>query len=214
MGWAMLLHRGKIRPFVFAIADEYYGKTFAPAFLNSAHAFGHEAHVHIINKTMGSKEDRANIAMERFRMLPALLEKHPHVLMMDVDSIFKRPVDIEPTYDLGIFLRANTMEERYRVLCSIFYCTANAMDFAKDVAAGTLTSKLAWCDDQVMVWRTYQRMGHNYRIKQFGRETLDWEPKTNAPVFTAKGPLLKTHQVYQDALQHWTNKPTGAPQCP
>lgn len=126
-------------------------------------------------------------------MLPDLLREHGAALMLDIDSVIQRPLEVEDEYDLGLFLRPEQPKEKFKTLCSILYCTDRAMDFSEEIARGGDTSwqGLGWCDDQGVVWRAYDKIGRHHNVKQFDERFISWRDES-AAIFTGKGPVKAT----------------------
>jgi hypothetical protein len=191
-----------IRPFIFGTADAHYNQTYAPAFLNSARAQGHEAAVFCDGTAPRTFQEKANYAVQRYRMLPELLTRHPAVLLVDVDSIIRRPIEIEPEYDLGVFLRPDKIESR-RVLAGLFYCTSRAASFALALADAMKGNHPQWGADQHALWPIYRDLGSQYNVKQFDNRHIDWEPDSDPCIYTAKGPLRRKAAAFMDEVAGW-----------
>ena len=175
-----------IRPHIFAACDKAYHKLFASRFIESAEAQGHT--VHVFCDGDWSLDRRAHHAAMRFRLLPLILLNHPAVLVLDVDSVIREPIEIEDEYDLGVFPRLDKTDEGKRILGGILYCTDRAREFAIAVAHRlNVADDLEWGDDQLALWRTYSDLKDKFRIKKFNTRTFDWEPSTRARIYTAKG---------------------------
>lgn len=192
-----------MKPYIYSVCDTGYRDTYADAFLSSARAHGHRAEVFCTGKPAPKLADKVHLCAWRFQMLPALLCRHSAVLMLDIDSVIQRPLDIEDEYDLGIFLRPDKAKEKFKTLCSILYCTYRAIDFAEEVAKGGSTSwrGLGWCDDQAVVWRAYDKLGHRYNVKRFDEDFISWRDES-ARIFTGKG-VVKAGQAFKDIARQW-----------
>ena len=189
-----------MRPYIYSVCDTGYRDRYAVSFLNSARSNGHEAEVFCTETPAESLADKVRLCAWRFELLPQLLREHGSVLMLDIDSVVQRPLEIEDEYDLGIFLRPEQAKDRFRTLCSIFYCTERAMAFAEEIVAGG-THSVLWCDDQGVVWRAYEKLGHRYKVKCFDEGFISWRD-ASAPVFTGKG-LAKTGRAFTAAKERW-----------
>lgn len=190
-----------IKPFIFAACDQRYYDLYGAAFLNSARAAGHEVEVFCDGGISGLNR-RAHYSVQRFRMLPGLLTTHPAVLMLDVDSIVREPVEIGEEYDLGLFPRLDEADERKRMIAGIFYCTDRATDFA-----WALTEAIGheWGDDQRAIWQTYEAMKDKFKIKKFTNRVMDWDTPTKAKIFTAKG-LQKIDGPFLNEVAQWRQR--------
>lgn len=193
-----------IRPFLFAACDKNYRALYKEAFLNSARAHGHEASVFCDGGSAGALL-RPFYASLRFRMLPALLKTHQAVLLLDVDSIIREPIEVGESYDIGIFPRLDEAEEYKRVLAGIVYCTDRAAPFAQAIVDGIGGHDMRWGDDQRALWRAYDTMKDRYRVKKFTTRDMDWDTPTRARIFTAKG-LQKIDQPFMAEVKHWKQR--------
>lgn len=198
-----------MRPFVYAVADDYYNRTYAASFLNSARAAGHQAEVFVGDMPCGGSKEKAQYAAWRYRMLPEMLAKHPAVLIVDIDSIFNRAMEVDDKYDLGLFIRNWKHEPNTRVLGGLFYCTSRGLGFAEAMAQAMSAPRQDWGDDQAALWHTYEGEGHKYQIKMFNNEDIDWEIKSDPIIFTAKG-LTKDHNTFKDMVFRWGHKGKAA----
>lgn len=192
-----------IKPFVYAVCDTNYQRHYAKSFCNSARAFGHEAEVFCDGKEAIETSDGLRYCVWRFQMLPELLKQHPHVLMVDIDSVFAGPFEVHPDYDLGIFLRPYN-PPRTKTLCSVFYCTDKAIEFAEAVARECEGAD-TWMDDQAAVWRVYEAMGERFRIKRLDENHVSWRGPT-APVWTGKGCAKVTNNEFRAAVLDWARR--------
>ena len=196
-----------IKPFIFGACDQRYYDLYATAFLNSARAQGHSVDVACDAGRSRTASDKARYHVWRFQLMPLMLRERPAVLAVDVDSIIRKPIEIEPEYDLGIFLRPHQTEaENKRTLAGVFYCTSRAMDFAQALADAVSAPSDAYSADQVALWRTYEALGHKYRVKIFDRATMDWEPDTEPCIYTAKGALRRGSASFLSEVAKWSQK--------
>jgi hypothetical protein len=175
-----------IRPHIFAACDNSYYKLFAAQFIESAEANGHT--VQVFCNGEWALDRRAHHAAMRFRLLPLILLCHPAVLVLDVDSVIREPIEIEPEYDLGVFPRLDKADEAKRIMGGIFYCTDRAREFAIALAHRLdVADEIKWGDDQTALWRTYDDLKDKFRIKKFTTRTFDWENPKRPRIYTAKG---------------------------
>ena len=189
-----------MKPFVYSVCDTGYRDLYAEAFVNSARAHGHDVEIFCTGKKAESLADKVRLCAWRFELLPQLLRTYGAVLMLDIDSVVQRPLNIADEYDLGIFLRPEQSKDRFKTLCSVFYCTDRAMDFAEEIITGG-THSVLWCDDQGVVWRAYEKLGHRYKVKRFDEGFISWRD-ASVPIFTGKG-MAKTGRAFADALERW-----------
>jgi hypothetical protein len=192
---------------IYATCDRRYQGLYENAFTASARAFGHDVEVFCDDDFVHTEADAMRIVLRRFQILPDLLRKHGSALMLDVDSMVRRPITIEPEYDLGIFLRP-TPEKQFRTLCSVFYCTDRAMAFAEAMKAACDKAdpeKLSWCDEQGILWDVYDRLGDQYHVKFLDRSFIDWEWPCKAAVYTGKG-AIKATLPFKRELEKWRRR--------
>jgi hypothetical protein len=193
-----------MKPFIYSVADDYYMRTYAPAFINSARAQGHDAEVFLGTFPASTGGQKLRYCTWRFELMPDLLKKYPAVLMLDVDSVIKKPFEVDDEFDLGIYVRNEIHELTTRTLGGIFYCTPRGAGFADALARDMAPGAKRWCDDQAVLWKTYAEHRDDYRIKLFDRTHLDWEPNPKARVLTGKGDA-KQKNWFRDELTKWTN---------
>jgi hypothetical protein len=192
-----------IRPYIFGVADKFYNNMYVPAFINSARAQGHDVEVFCDGTHPRTFQEKANYAVKRFQMLPELLTKHPAVLLVDVDSIVRRPIEIESEYDLGVFLRPDKVESR-RVLAGLFYCTSRAASFALALADAMKGAHPQWGADQHALWPVYRDLGSQYLVKQFDTSHIDWEPDSDPCIYSAKGPMRRKAPAFVEEVAKWS----------
>ena len=173
---------------VYATCDPRYKARYGQAFLASARAAGHKAEIFADDGQPKGFAEKMYYCIWRFRTLPELLREHGSVLMLDVDTVFLRKFD-PPKGDMGIFLREHIPEDEFKTLCSIFYCTDRAMDFAVELAKAASVDHmtLRWCEDQKILWDTYKAHGSGYDVARLTQDHIDWQWPTKAPIYTGKG---------------------------
>lgn len=190
---------------IYATCDRRYQGLYQTAFTTSARAFGHDVEVFCTDDFVHTEDDAMRIVLWRFQMLPELLRKHGSALMLDIDSMVRRPIAFDPAYDLGIFLRP-TPEKQFRTLCSVFYCTDRAMAFAEAMKeACDNAGKLKWCDEQGILWDVYDRLGDQFNVAFLGRDLIDWEWPCKAAVYTGKG-AIKASLPFKRELEKWRRR--------
>jgi hypothetical protein len=189
-----------LKPYIYTVCDTGYRDLYADVFVNGARAAGHEVEVFCSGRRAETRNDKTWLCMWRFQMLPDLLKKHGAALMVDIDSIIQRPTEIEPEYDLGLFLRPNAPRNML-TFCSILYCTERAMPFAEEIARCCKRPGLKWMDDQAIVWDAYKGLGHNWKIKKFDEDFISWR-NANARIFTGKG-AVKHGPAFGDLSRKW-----------
>jgi hypothetical protein len=176
------------RPFIFTVCDQLYRKRYADGFIKSARANGHEVEVFCDGGLPLMPRDAIRYTTMRFRMLPELLRKYESVLIIDIDSLIMKPIEIAPEYDLGLCFRDWKTKDNLRILAAMSYFTQRSMEFAEMLAEKMDVPGLKWTGDQLMLWQTYKAIGHKFNIFAIDRDILDWEDMDRACVFTAKGP--------------------------
>lgn len=191
-----------VRPFVYSVCDQGFYDRFGQSFLNSARAHGHEAEL-FCDGEQATEATKSKYLAWRYQLLPELLEKHPAVLMVDIDSVFTAPVEIEDEYDVGAFMRPNE-PLHMRTLGSIVYVTDKAKAFAWALADGLSNGPVLWYQDQVLLWNTLKAFGDRYRVKVFDESVMSWrDPK--APIYTGKGPR-KDSAEFGVAVEDWKGR--------
>jgi hypothetical protein len=195
-----------MRPHIYSVCDQGYFDTYGVAFLNSASAQGHSVELFCDHKKAETDEDKARYLAWRYKLLPGLLEKHSAVLLVDVDSVITRPIEIEDKYDLGIFLRLHKKELHMRTLGTVFYCTDRAKKFAKAMAASMRDHDVRWYYDQVILLALYNGMGYRYRIKTLDRSFVSWKPEDDAPIFTGKGFRKDRNGEFARLVNEWKGR--------
>jgi hypothetical protein len=190
-----------IRPYIYAACDQTYYDAYASAFLNSARTQGHKAEVFTDHRAAITPALQTHYSMWRYRLLPELVQKHRAVLLLDVDSIVREPIEIEPEYDLGVFLRPDKATRP--ILGGIFYCTDRALSFAYALAHAMGTDGEHWGGDQRILWAMYSAYGHTFRVKQFDADTINWEADSEPKVFTAKGAIRRKQPSFMNEVAQW-----------
>lgn len=198
-----------ISPLLLTVCDKEFNKQFGTAFANSARANGNE--VNIIEtplaKIFGPEMKGTPVGgygCGRFVVLLEMLKHHPAILVLDIDSIVRAKIEIEPEYDLGICLRPDH-ESRVmnrRVQCSAFYATDRAIPFVQAICkrfVGELISLL----DQTIVYEIYQQMKDDFKIKILGTDFIDWNMSDTAKIWTAKGPRKYHDERYLSELKRY-----------
>src|SRR5690554_3085167 len=147
-----------VKPYIYAVSDRRYYDLYGRAFLSSSKANGHVTRVYTCWRVAETPADKWSLLVLRYRLLPVLLDRHEAVLMCDVDTIFRQPVEIEAAYDLGLYLREGREEASKKTLCSVLYCTHRARSFAQALADEVSADGLGWGDDQAIAYRLYEEM--------------------------------------------------------
>jgi hypothetical protein len=183
-----------MKPLIFAACDQGYYDLYGKILKASSAAHGMECLVHCSGLTADSEESKADHNVLRYKMLPDILSVRPSVLVLDVDSIINEAIEIPDRYDLGLFLRP-APDIRKKVLGSVFYITDRAKDFA-DELKGKLAHQTHWYEDQMILWRLYQKNFDRYKVMQFGLDFINWHCRP-APIWTGKGDVKLKNQIYR-----------------
>lgn len=138
----------------------------------------------------------------RYLLLPEVLLVHSSVLVVDVDSIINEPIDIPSKYDLGLFLRGN-QDIRKKVMGSCFYITDRAMEFAEQLKM-RLDGETQWFDDQIAIYKLYQKHLGRYKVKLFGANFINWHCEP-APIWTGKGDIKSENEVFLHKLKKYND---------
>lgn len=194
---------------IYTVADRYYWDRFGAAFLNSARAHGHRAKVFCDHDTIERDADKVHFVLWRYMILPDLLRRHKEVLLVDIDSVFLRPIKFDPNVDLGIFLRPECREIESATAGGIFYCTDRAMGFAEAMADACRTGS-KWGDDQRFLAETYAAHGERYAVEYLDNNFVSWAwpASPRAAIFTAKGAIKDTPK-FQHLVGKWSRAKEG-----
>lgn len=179
-----------MKPLLFAAASNRYFEDYANVLMNSAAAHGMKCCIH----NGGDLEDVAASNL-RFLMLPDLLKEHSSILVLDIDSIIMEPFDVDPFYDLGIFLRPDRGTKNDKTLLAALYITDRAMDFALDLKEMCRGAKV-WADEQGFVWELYEKYSYSYRIWTIDDKFLSWKCRP-AKIWTGKGSVKYKNLDYR-----------------
>jgi hypothetical protein len=87
-------------------------------------------------------------------------------------------------------------KEKLQVLLTASYWSKRSKPFAEKVRERLLSEEIIWCDDQVMVWRVYNEIGHQFKIQELNQDFVCFHFNHDAPIWTCKGPARKTNKVY------------------
>jgi hypothetical protein len=187
---------------IYASSCEKYFLEHGDAFITSAKKQGHTVKVDMTDdfpewrKRLGSDRERIFACNLRFLRLPDLLEQDD-VLVCDIDSIINQPIKFDDC-DLALYLRPwiDPTKERLQVLLTASYWSKRAKPFAEIVREKLLSQELRWCDDQRIVWRVYNEIGHQFKIQNLDHNFVNFNFDRDAPIWTCKGPARKTNKVY------------------
>lgn len=163
--------------------------------------------------SLNIKDYKAFFASYRFLNLPRLIEELPFVVL-DVDSIVNRKLDIPEEYDIGLFLResndigSNVYEqEGMKVAAGALYLTDRAKSFIKHVHDNLLNAEFKWFCDQHGIFQAYNKIKDNLNVLDFSKSNppfLDWQfDNQDAYVFTGKGDRKYSDQKYLQLKKRW-----------
>ena len=184
-----------MKPFIFAACDDAYYHYFAKALINSARVHGHECEV-----ANGGVISRGSAAALRYIKLPGMLQKHPSILILDVDSIINGPIEIGDRFDLGVFLRNEYTDRRKKIMGSAVYVTDRAMQFATELK-DYLSNDPQWFADQFWLYKLYERHKEKYTIKHFDTNFINWHFHP-APIWTGKGEAKDTENFKREMQRY------------
>lgn len=179
-------------PLIYAACDQAYYDTHGEAFCRSARENGYRVKVDVVEGG-----DAVSYSCERFIRLPDVLKRHPHVLVVDIDSLFNSSLVIADEYDLGLFFRPWLVgyDSGKQLLAGTAYFTWRALPFAKKVQGRIVEGKKYWGCDQAALWETFLEDRDNYRVLQINDRMMNYDFKFDAPIWTAKG-NRKSDPVY------------------
>ena len=169
-----------MKPLLFAAASNRYFEDYGNVLMNSATVHNMPCCIH-----NGGDLGDVEASNLRFLMLPDLLKEHKSVLVLDIDSIIMESFEIDPDYDLGIFLRPDRGQLRDKTLLAAFYITDAAMDFALNLRELCRGAKV-WADEQKFVWELYEKYKNDYRIWTIDDTFLNWKCRP-AKIWSGKG---------------------------
>lgn len=186
-----------MKPLIFAACDTKYYNLYAAALRNSAAEHGMDCKV-----VCGGNIEPGPSTCLRYLLLPDELGRHESILVVDVDSIIKQPIDIPEHFDLGFFLRPDFQDNRKKVMGSVFYINARAIDFAWDLRKKLKTDN-RWFDDQYWLWKLYQRNIGKYKVKFFGTDFINWHCDP-AAIWTGKGDVKTGNEKFLSQLKRYS----------
>ncbi len=189
----------RLKPLLFSACDQGYFEKYGRALKKSAEAHGMECIVHSSGEYSEGEQGRADHSVLRYLLLPDLLDRHPSVLVLDTDSIINDKIEMPDDIDLGLFLR-DTADIRKKVLGLAVYITDRAKPFACELR-DCLSGRVAWYDDQIALWKLYQKYHDQYAVMLLGADFINWDCLP-APIWSGKGetkfrnPYLKRMKRY------------------
>lgn len=154
------------------------------------------------------QDNRAFYASLRFLFLPEILQSLESVLVLDIDSLVLRTIDVPDKFDFGLFLRednkvgSNTWEiQGMKVAAGLLYVknSPDGIDFAKSIE-DYLRHKIviSWFCDQHAIYETFKNYRTSHKLDNVwfvDNKILDWEFSSDSFIWTAKG-SRKNNKTY------------------
>lgn len=150
-------------------------------------------------------EERTYFSVVRFLEVGSLIRKwNAPFLVLDIDSIIQKEVTFDISVETGIYLRedntvgANEHEiEGMKVAAGCLYVTPLSLTFLDRVKNNILSEPLRWFCDQKAIYYAYlkHKEGNNF-FDLSKTNLLDWQFRDDSLVWTAKGKLKYTSEIY------------------
>jgi hypothetical protein len=182
---------------IFSACDEGFGELFGPVLKASAEANGHECLIVSSGKRATDQDSRAWHSTFRYRVLPDLLRVHPSILMLDTDSIVRKPVKIEPWVETAMIVRLGK-DDNQKINGSAVYLTQKALP-AAEWLKGRLSGEPKWFDDQLALLALF--MKREYRTQVFDERWISWHCDPSAPIWTGKGRVKLSDKWHAEMLR-------------
>ncbi len=194
-------YMGGIRPFIFAACDEVYYEKYGIALASSARANGHECEIIRSgrNADLSNFDDVRWHAHWRYKLLPDILDVHPAVLMLDADSVVRKPIEISEKVELGLVV-LDLQDIHRNVNGGCVYITSALKPLAIKIS-GKLHPGSHWFEDQMTLFRLCVKRG-NYRLKKFGDDFFSWRCNPGASIWTGKG-KNKSREAFVAEVAKW-----------
>lgn len=174
---------------VFSVCDESYYERFGKALAASAKANGLRSLIIKTGWVADTDARRAQASVTRYLMLPDLLKEHPEILMLDTDSIIRKPISFLDSWEVAFLVRPDLgIDANKKVNGSCVFITRRALDIAVDLQA-RLNGVRRWYDDQVQLHRIFRRDRETgkKRIKVIDPSLVSWRLAPEAAIWTGKG---------------------------
>lgn len=172
---------GMNKPLIFAACDSKYHEKYAKSLKASAEEHGMKCKI-----VCGGDISREQAMVLRFKLLPDVMAAHPHVLVLDIDSIINEPIYFHERWDMGIFLRDELGDLQKNVLAAAFYVKDTAFEFVDELASRLSGPDIEWFSDQYVIWKLYLKYKDKYKIKRLGPDLIYWR-EHHTSIWTAKG---------------------------
>lgn len=187
---------GGVKPFVFAYCDLDYCDKYAKALESSAKAHGHDCEVACSGERVTDETSKNRHCHYRYHLLPEMLEKHGPVLMLDVDSIVRKPIAISDNCELGLVLQENVKDHQRRVNGGCVYIVPALIPLALKMKERLKFQ--FWFDDQIVLNKYATK--HKFRI--FDDSFFSWKANPVAAIWTGKG-KQKFSGCFKEELAKW-----------
>jgi hypothetical protein len=190
-----------VKPHIFAAGDLNYCERFGPALKASAHKHGMECEIVCSGERVENERGKRLANAFRYILLPEVLKEHPSVLMLDLDCIVKRPVEIPDEVNIGFVLRRDTNEDYKKANGGCLYITSQMMDVAIELSE-EMRANPVWFYDQVLLWKIYQRLKDEPGTAAFGHKFFSWKFDERAAIWTGKG-KIKNQPAWENELRKY-----------
>ncbi len=171
---------------------------FGPVLMASAKASGFKCLIISSEKFATDQKSRNEHSVFRYRMLPDVLRVHKSVMVLDTDSIVRKPFKIEPWVDIGLIYRPGK-HSKNKICGSAVYFSSRALPAAEWLRK-RLSGTTEWYDDQLALLELFA--GRKYRFQIFDETWVNWHMDDHAPIWTGKGPLKLTDEWFAE-MQRW-----------
>ena len=156
---------------------------------------------------MTDETRRTFLACERFYKVADLLftGTWENYLILDVDSIIRKKIEF-PTEDWGLFTRQYEQNPGMKVAAGVVWLTLKVLPIIEFWLWQARYIEKHWFADQILWNITYQKFKENeaYTFKQFDQTFLDWEFKSDTPIWTGKGDRKYSNECYLKEKEKWT----------
>lgn len=177
---------------VFSLCDDGYYKRFGEALAASARANGLKTYIVKTGETVDSEASCIRHSVLRYMMLPDVIKEHHEVLMLDTDTIIRKPISFLSSWEAAFLVRPELgIDNNKKVNGSCVYLTRSALDIAvalQERIAGMKQQR--WYDDQVALYKVFKRdreFSGKSRIRVFDPSFVSWRMAPEASIWTGKG---------------------------
>ncbi len=152
-------------------------------------------------------EERAFYACVRFLMLDDVVRQeyeinNRNVMVLDIDSIINKKIEISDEYDLGVFLRHNEVQgteyekQGMKIAAGMLYVTPRASEFIETLRTIIAANEIRWFCDQIALFRAYNGNKDMLNVLNFDKQSLDWEFEEDTKIWTGKGKRKTDDPIY------------------